>query len=178
MSIEQAAPTVPARRSLATVWLAAAIASVLLLAIAGRLEGGRDDPDQAEQRVGFLDEDPLPIPAPPVAAGLPAAGRPTVVLFLRPDDAAGHCRDVSRSLSGSTALVAVLSRPAACPGIPGVLVDPEGRTAAAYGMRVPADGGPPVGYAVVDAQTRVRYRTLDPNPAAHSREITTVLDGL
>ncbi len=59
-----------------------------------------------------------------------------------------------------------------------VLVDPEGRTAAAYGMRVPADGGPPVGYAVVDDRTMVRYRTLDPHPAANSREIMTVLDAL
>jgi len=59
----------------------------VLLAVAGRLEGGRDDPDQAEQRVGFLDEGSLPIAAAPVASGLPASGRATVVLILRPDDA-------------------------------------------------------------------------------------------
>jgi len=156
--------------------LVAAFVSVVLLAVAGRLEGGRDDPDQAEQRVGFLDEGPLPIPAPPVASGLPASGRATVVLFLRPG--AQECREVSRSVASSAAVVAVLSGSAACAEVAGVLVDPEGRTAAAYGMRVPADGGPPVGYAVVDDRAMVRYRTLDPHPAANSREIMTVLAGL
>ena len=178
MSADRAALTVPPRRSLVTAWVFAAFVSVVLLAVAGRLEGGRDDVDQAEQRVGFLDEGPLPIPAPPVASGLPASGRPTVVLFLRPDGADQECREVSRSVAASAAIVAVLSGPAACDGVAGTVVDPEGRTAAAYGMRVPADGGPPVGYAVVDDQSRVRYRTLDPQPAAHSREIMTVLAGL
>ncbi len=178
MSAERATLTVPPRRALATVWLVAAVASAVLLTVASRLEGGRDDVDQAEQRVGFLDEGPLPIPAPPVASGLPASGRPTVVLFLRPDDADQECREVSRSVAASAAIVAVLSGSGACDEVAGVVVDPEGRTAAAYGMRVPADGGPPVGYAVVDAQSRVRYRTLDPHPAAHSGEIMTVLAGL
>jgi len=59
-----------------------------------------------------------------------------------------------------------------------VKVDPEGRTAALYGMRVPADGGPPVGYAVVDAENRVRYRTLDPDPAGNTREVMTILRAL
>ena len=178
MSIERATLSVPARRSLATVWLVAAVVSVVLLAVAGRLEGGRDDVDQAEQRVGFLDEGQLPIAAPPVASGLPASGRTTVVLFLRPDDAAQECRGVSRSVGSSAAVVAVLSGPATCAEVAGVLVEPEGRTAAAYRMRVPADGGPPVGYAVVDEQAMVRYRTLDPHPAAHNGEIMTVLAGL
>lgn len=109
---------------------------------------------------------------------MPAGGRPTVVLFLRPDGAAAQCRDVSRRVSSAAGLVVVLAGPASCVGIPAVLVDPEGRTAVAYGMRSPADGGPPVGYAVVDAETRIRYRTLDPDPAAHGREITTILGAL
>jgi len=160
------------------VWLVATLISVLLLAVAGRFEGGRDDVDQAEQRVGFLDEGSLPIPAAPVASGLPASGRATVVLFLRPDDAAHECREVTRSVASSAAVVAVLSGSATCAEVAGVLVDPAGRTAAAYGMRVPIDGGPPVGYAVVDDRAMVRYRTLDPHPAAHSSEIMTVLAGL
>ena len=178
MSADRAVLTVPLRRSLATVWVVGAFVSVVLLAVAGRLEGGRDDVDQAEQRVGFLDEGPLPIPALPVASGLPASGRPTVVLFLRPDDDGPGCREVSRSVGTAATVVAVLSGSGACDGVAGVVVDPEGRTAAAYGMRVPADGGPPVGYAVVDDQARIRYRTLDPHPAAHSSEIMTILAGL
>lgn len=178
MSRDRAVFTVPSRRSLATVWVVAASVSIVLLTVAGRLEGGRDDVDQAEQRVGFLDEGPLPVSAPPVASGLPASGRPAVVLFLRPDDAGRECREVSRSVGSAAAIVAVLSGSGACDGVAGVVVDPGGRAAAAYGMRVPADGGPPVGYAVVDDQSRVRYRTLDPHPAAHSGEIMTVLAAL
>ena len=113
-----------------------------------------------------------------VTAGLPAPGRPTVVLFLRPAGGAHECRVLSRSIASSAVLVAVLSGPAPCPGIAAVVVDPARRAATAYGMRAPADGGPPVGYAVVDAEARVRYRTLDPDPAANTREVTTILDAL
>ncbi len=179
MSARQAAPVVPTRRALVTVWVVAAVGFAALLSVAQRLEGPLDDPDQAEQRVGFLDQGPLPLPAPMVTAGLPAAGRPTVVLFLRPDEAPHECRGAARRVPASSAvLVAVLAGPAACPGIPAVLVDPSGRTATGYGMRVPADGGPPVGYAVVDNQARLRYRTLDPDPAGDSREVTTMLAAL
>ncbi|MEO5678279.1 MAG: hypothetical protein ABIS47_01280 [Acidimicrobiales bacterium] len=179
MSARGAAPVVPTRRALFTVWLTAALGFVVLLSVAQRLEGPLDDPDQAEQRVGFLDQAPLPLPAPMVTAGLPAVGRPSVVLFLRPHDAAHECRDVAgRVATSSAVLVVVLAGPAACPGISAVLVDPTGRTATTYGMRVPADGGPPVGYAVVDDRARVRYRTLDPDPAAHSGEVTTMLAAL
>jgi len=169
---------VPSRRALAVVWLAATIGFVGLLFVARRLEGPRDDPDQAEQRVGFLDEGMLPIAAPVITAGLPAAGRATVVVFLRPADAADECTAMSRQVGSAAALVAVLSGPAPCPGIPAVHLDPEGRTAAAYGMRAPVDRGPSVGYAVVDSETRVRYRTLDPHPAANSREVLTILRAL
>jgi len=168
--------SVPPRRSLATVWLVAAFVSVVLLASQVGLREGATTPirpsstSASSTRVGC--------PSPPVASGLPASGRATVVLFLRPDDAAQECREVSRSVASSAAVVAVLSGSAACAEVAGVLVDPEGRTAAAYGMRVPADGGPPVGYAVVDDRAMVRYRTLDPHPAANSREIMTVLAGL
>ena len=40
--------------------------------------------------------------------------------------------------------------------------DPDGRLAAAYRMRRPRVGGPPVGYAVVDVDGTIRYRTEDP----------------
>jgi len=179
VNAERAVRAIPTRRALATVWVAVAIGAVALLYVSQRSQGPLDDPDQAEQRVGFLDQAPLPIPATMVANGLPAAGRPTVVLFLRPDDALSECRNISRRVPASSAtLVAVLAGPASCPGVSGVLVDPERRMAREYGMRAPADGGPPVGYAVVDDQTRVRYRTLDPDPAANSLEVKTILAAL
>jgi len=57
-------------------------------------------------------------------------------------------------------------------GATGVILSAAGR------YRLRADDGPPVGYAVVDDRAMVRYRTLDPHPAANSREIMAVLAGL
>jgi alkyl hydroperoxide reductase subunit AhpC len=56
-----------------------------------------------------------------------------------------------------------------------VLGDPDGAVAKAYGMRVPRGGGPPVGYAVVDAAGAIRYRTLDPAVAERLREVGTIV---
>ncbi len=63
-------------------------------------------------------------------------------------------------------------------GAAAVVPDPDGSMAAAYGMRSPAGGGPPVGYAVVDADQRIRYRTLDPTVAEELSEIRTILEAL
>lgn len=178
MNNDRGSFAVPTRKSLIAVWFAVAAVSVVLLAAAGQAEGGRDDRDQAEQRVGFLDEGLLPMLAPPVTAGVPASGQPTVLLFLRPGGADRQCRQVARTVESKAAVVVVISGPASCPDIPAVVVDPDGRTAVAYGMRVPADSGPPVGYAIVDDRGMVRYRTLDPNPASHRGEILTILDAL
>ena len=77
----------PRRRVLVAVWLAAVLGFGSLLALARAAESGLDDPDPARQRSGFLDAGGLPQPAPSLAAGLPRPGRPTVVFFLRPEDA-------------------------------------------------------------------------------------------
>ncbi len=169
---------VPSRRALVAVWLVAAVGFAMLLVVAQRREGPLDDPDQAEQRVGFVDEGSLPSPAPIVVSDLPARGRPTVVVFLRPASAARACRDVAHAVARAAAVVVVLSGPALCAGASAVQVDPSGRMSQAYGMRVPADGGPPVGYAVVDAEARLRYRTLDPDLSANTAEMITILDAL
>lgn len=58
---------------------------------------------------------------------------------------------------------------------PSVVPDPEGRLAAAVGLPRPVDGGPGVGYAVVDADGVVRYSTLDPAWADNAFEVATIL---
>lgn len=63
-----------------------------------------------------------------------------------------------------------------CAGLP-VVEDPDGSLADTYGMRSPAAGGP-VSYAVVDAQSRIRYRTLDPTVTAELSEVRTILEAL
>jgi hypothetical protein len=54
-----------------------------------------------------------------------------------------------------------------------VVVRADPALAARYGIP-----GGRTGYALVDRHGHVRYRTVDPDPAAHAREIQTLLDGL
>ncbi len=51
------------------------------------------------------------------------------------------------------------------------------RVARAYGLQR-ADGSIGPGYAIVDGQGRVRYRTFDPGLDDHEQEIEILLDGV
>ena len=146
-----------------------------LLTVAQAADTGLDDPDPARQRPGFLDLGSLPLPAPPLASGLPTTGRRTVAFFVRPD----RLDEVCRALSGGhrlrrTSVVIVVSGPGACEGVPTV-ADRGTQLARSYGLRRPRDGGPPMGYAVVDAHGLIRYRTLDPAVADELDEVKTIV---
>lgn len=56
--------------------------------------------------------------------------------------------------------------------------DPSGTLARAYGIAGPPDGGPPVGYAIVDSQLRVRYATEDPDILDHLDEVAAILEAV
>jgi len=166
------------RRVLVAVWLAAVLCFGSPLALARSAESGLDDPDPARQRPGFLDAGGLPQPAPSLAGGLPRQGRPTVVFFLRPEDVPRLCRPVAGAAPDLRAqLVVVVSGPGGCDGVATVNDGPAG-LAAAYGLPHPRSGGEPVGYAVVDRDGLVRYRTLDPAVADNLAEVTTILRAL
>lgn len=45
-------------------------------------------------------------------------------------------------------------------------------------MPRPRDGGPPIGYALLDRERRVRYATLAPTYAGELAELETVAGGL
>lgn len=62
-----------------------------------------------------------------------------------------------------------------CPQDITVVPDREADLAERYGLPAPRDGGPPVGYAVVDAAGHIRYRTLDPEVASLLGEVSTML---
>jgi hypothetical protein len=172
----QAADVVPSRPGLVTVWAAAAVALGSLLALAQAQEGPLDDPDPERQRTAFLDLGALPEPAPPVAPGVPARARPTVVLFVRLDLLDALCSSLADSdLAERAVLAIVVVGATACPAVAAVTGDPGGRLGARYGMRSPRDGGPPVGYAVVDGRGRIRYRTLDPDMADELPEVRTIV---
>ncbi len=162
-------------------WLGAAVALGLLLGLARSAQGPLDDPDQAWQRPGFLDAGDLPAPAPEVAPGVPAPGRPTVVFFERASGLGELCKALAESsLRENTVIAVVVAGPPSghCHVADAVVGDADGALAKAYGMRRPRGGGSPVGYAVVDAAGAIRYRTLDPAVAGQLSEVRTMVAAL
>lgn len=164
----------PTRRALIAAWAAAAVGLGFVLAAASP-RGPLDDPDPARQRPGFLDGGGLPAPAPDIGGEIPVPGRRAVVFFVRPQQIAALCRDLAgNSLAHRASLAVVVSSSATCPASAVLVVD-RGALAQRFGMPSPHDRGPPVGYAVVDATGRVRYRTLDPDVAGHLDEVAAIL---
>lgn len=174
---ERPAPAIPPRRQLVALWLVAATVLGALLVVSRAARSGGDDPDQARQRAGFLDSGALPVPAPGVA-GIPRPGRRAVVFFVREDQAGELCRQLAGSrpirARANVAVVVAGTVPSACPG-GRVIGDAGGAIAGAYGLAVPRDGGPPTGYAVVDSEGAVRYRTLDPGVVDRLGEVAIIL---
>jgi len=162
----------PSLRGLVAVWVAAAVGLGLLLTVASA-RGPLDDPDPARQRPGFLERGDRTAPA--VAAGVPAPGRRSVVFFVRPGQIGPLCQALPASSLGANASLAVIvSSPADCPGQATLVVD-NGWLARRFGMPTPVDGGPPVGYALIDTAGRIRYRTLDPRGVGGLAEVVTML---
>ena len=164
-------------RRLLLVWVVVVGSLGALLALAARAGSPLDDPDPARQRPGFLDAVGRRTPAPRVTPAVPSPGRRSVVFFVRPQQAAPLCRAIADDPSlRRRADLAVVSSGVAptCAGT-GAVGDSAGQLAVAFGMRRPRDGGPPVGYAVVDRSGRIRYRTLDPSVAGGLREVETMV---
>ncbi len=59
-----------------------------------------------------------------------------------------------------------------------IAFDASGQIAHTYRMPVPRDGGPPVGYAILDAAGRLRYATLDPGLAGRLRKVRSMVRAL
>lgn len=169
--------SVPARRRLATVWLACAALLGGLLVLSQAAREPLDDADPAWQRPGFLDAGTLPEAAPPVGTGIPTPGRRAVVFFQRREGVPELCRAlVERGLAEQASVAIVVpGEDGACSASVTVVSDPAGVVAKRYGVREPRGDGPPVGYAVVDSSGRIRYRTLDRAVADELGEVSTML---
>ncbi len=167
------------RLQLATVWLIAAVVLGGALLAAQTGQNPLNDPDLAHQRPGFLDALGPPFPAPAVTGAIPRAGSRAVIFFTRPELAAPLSAalvgqpslrsraEVAMVVSGETPAGQVAGAP--------LVVDPSGRLAAAFKLSTPRDGGPPVGYAIVDRSGRVRYWTLDPFVTTQLEEVETMV---
>jgi len=115
------------------------------------------------------------VTAPAVTPSIPTPGRRAVVFFVRPGQIGPLCQALPASgLEAKASLAVIVSAPAECPGQAAVVVD-KGGLAGRFHMPTPVDGGPPVGYALVDSVGRIRYRTLDPRGAGGLDEVATML---
>jgi hypothetical protein len=160
---------------LVAAWMTAALGLGVLLVAGEASREPRDDPDPVWQRPGFLDAGELPVPAPPLAPGVPPIGRPAVVFFTR--DPANLCQALAKSrLAEKADLILVGLGADGCPHVRSVVDDDDGHAARSYGMRSPEDGRYPVGYVVVDSKRAIRYRTLDPGVGQHLPEVGTMVE--
>lgn len=159
---------------------AAAVLAVLVLAVVPG-PGALDDPHEGDQRPGFL-QDPdearsvrgLALP------GAPAGRWPVVVIFDRRVPGSEELERFTRNVPKAVdvVLVAADGKPRSFQGRVRGITGDGGRVARAVGMPTPRDGGPPVGYAVIDAAGRVRYATLDPEYSEHGFEVDIVAGAL
>lgn len=135
----------------------AVLAVVVTLVVRG--PGPLDDPRVADQRDGLLLSGPT---LPAELAGVRFGGCAVVLLFERDTPQGPAFERWKRSVETGADLVVLPDGPDAA-----VLAD-------AVGMPTPVDGGPPVGYAVVDPSRTVRYATLDPSYLLNAFEVDVI----
>lgn len=167
-------PPLPAWAPLA--WFAMlALALTVVILVLVRPPGPLDQSDPADQRDGLLLDGPV---LPPEVAGVAFGGRPVVLLFDRelpePDALARWLGAVSPHAEARLVVPFPGAETTELAGMP-VLADRSGRLAAAVGLPTPVDGGPGIGYAVVDSDRQVRYATLDPAYLINAFEVATIV---
>lgn len=170
--------TVPTRRHLVALWLGAAAVLGAFLGFGQVARSDLDDPDPARQRPGFLDASPLPQLAPRIDADRPRPGRRMVAFFVRPGDVGPLCRRLQgEDFARRTDVVIVVAGTGACDAAT-IIDDRPARLARAYGLPAPRGGRGRVGYAIVDGDGNIRYRTLDPVIAGDISEVDTMLEAI
>jgi hypothetical protein len=163
---------------LVLTWLLAAIVLGAVHLAASLDRRPLDDPDLVFQRPGFLDAHGPPFPALSLAPKIPSPRERLLLFFVRKEQVEPLRRQLGQSghpFDAAVIAVAVAGpAPAETEGPIFWIGDPNRRIAAGYRMPTPRDGGPPVGYAIVDSMGRVRYRTLDPVMWKRLKEVWTM----
>jgi hypothetical protein len=136
------------------------------------------DPDQARQRTGVLFP-PNMYPA-PVVEDEPRLGHRAIFFFARSladDHLFSDLADQAELASAADLIVVTAdgSKPLIEKGIKVFKADLDTSIAKAFGLRTPIDGGPPVGYVLVDAERHIRFRTLDAGFSDRGWEIKLLL---
>ena len=142
------------------VFLIAALLLALVIVFVVKSPGPLDDPDPANQRAGLLLNGPV---LPAQVAGMSFGGHPVIVLFERTPPEGEAFQQWSQAVSDDGVQLVVVTGS-----------QQASELAAAVHMPTPVDGGPPVGYAVIDANRVVRYATLDPVYTRNSFEVDVI----
>ncbi len=139
------------------------------------LPGPLDEHTLADQRNGLVADGPT---VPRQVDGVTFGGRPVVLLFQRTLPTAAAVQRWRSGLPSDLTVHVVVQQGADVPtevgGVPTVL-DPQRLLAAAVDLPRSRDGGPGVGYAVVDSARITRYATLDPAWAGNAFEAATLV---
>jgi hypothetical protein len=162
-----------------TPLLFAAVSGVLLSAVVlllVRTPGPLDENTFANQRNGLLARGAV---VERTVDGVRFGDTVVVLLFVRRAPSQSDVHVWARDLPGDVTVRVVVQRPDSDSRTGGNLVlDRLGHLAAAVGLPRPNDGGPGVGYAVVDAGRTVRYATLDPSWRGNGFEVATIVGAL
>lgn len=170
-------PPMTARAVLLSAALLTALLVTVVLTVV-HLPGPLDEATLANQRNGLLRGGPV---LPAQVAGVRFGASPVVLLFVRRPPDRADVETYAAALPAAVRLDVVVQEPdsgatAAPEGLPGTVVpDPAGALARAVQLPEPNDGGPGVGYAVVDADRVVQYSTLDPSWPTNGFEAATIV---
>lgn len=148
-------------------WVPAGVVAALMVVLIAvvvllvRPPGPLDDPRPALQRDGLLREGPV---LDEDAAGLQLGDRAVILLFDREQPTGSEWEQWRADVTAGGAELIILTPDVSAHG---ELVD-------VIPMPVPVDGGPPVGYAVIDEHRQVRYATLDPQYLLNAFEVDVI----
>ncbi len=146
-----------------------ALLTVVVLQLV-RLPGPLDEHTLADQRNGLLLQGPV---LPQQVHGIVFGDRPVVLLFVRSVPQSADVARWSAELPRSAEVrVIVQSAEGALRG--GLVRDRERELAQAVRLPRARDGGPGIGYAVIDSRRTVRYATLDPSWRGNGFEVATI----
>ncbi len=170
-------PPLSPRAPLCAAAVAAIAIGVVVLYVV-RDPGPLDSPDEGAQRNGLV------IPAADATRageiGLPSepiGRRPVLLIFDRQAPRERLAQLIAQLPRNAAVVLALPAGAARATRLEGALLamDSSRKLAGAVGLPAPSDGGPPIGYAVIDDDALVRYRTLDPLYLDHADEIATML---
>lgn len=148
----------------------AALTAVVLLLV--RTPGPLDEGSFADQRNGLLDQRAI---VDRNVDGVNFGGHVVVLLFVRRAPSLSDVQVWAKGLSERVTVRVVVQDPSSEMRTDGTLtVDRRRQLAQAVRLPRPNDGGPGVGYAVVDADRIVRYATLDPSWRGNGFEVATI----